>query len=157
MIKVLKGDLLKLSTAEALVIPVNTWGVIPRKGLAAAWAAQAETEDIAAYRDFCRAGRARLGAVWFVNGRKPGTQTRFIVFFPVKGHWREKSKLPAIREGLGSLRAFVEKHKVQSICVPALGCGGSGLPWRQVRAEIERALADLVCDVYLFAPRTEKK
>lgn len=142
--------MLKTTMAEALVIPVNTMGVIG-KGIAGAWAKQARPADMHAYEARCERGQARLGHVWTTERHGPNVQTA--IFFPVKGHHRERSTLEAISEGLVSLHALITKDRIKSIAVPALGCeGAGGLDWPPVRAEIRRALTDLNCEIYVFPP-----
>ncbi len=67
---------------------------------------------------------------------------RFIINFPTKEHWRSPSRLADIRSGLVDLVATVRRLEINSLAVPALGCGNGGLEW-SVRPLIEEAFADL--------------
>lgn len=145
---VLKGDLLK-SNAEALVNPVNTVGV-SGAGLARAFAQTMAPDTFYGYQNHCRLGKARIGHVWAAID--VGGTGKIIVFFPTKRHWRERSDLGNVIEGLASLRALIVERHIKSIAVPALGCGLGGLAWRRVRPEIERALGDLDCRVMAYGP-----
>lgn len=68
---------------------------------------------------------------------------RWIINFPTEQHWRAKSQLQWIIDGLVDLRRFIGEYKVRSIAVPALGAGNGGLSWHEVRPLIEQALGDL--------------
>ncbi|GAA0264223.1 macro domain-containing protein [Cryptosporangium japonicum] len=122
-----EGDLLE-TRADALVNAVNTVGVMG-KGIAL---------------DFKRA---------FPSNFRAYADSRYVVNFPTKAHWRSKSTLADVEAGLRDLRRVVLELGVQSVAVPALGCGNGGLPWSRVRPLIDEALGDLPgVEVLLFAP-----
>lgn len=153
MITIVRGDLLR-SRAAALVIPVNTWAVAG-SGLARAFAEEFPGDPYLHYVAHCRRGRARLGEVW--DYFDTGTHRRF-VYFPTKAHWREKSQLPRVIEGLESLCRLIEARQITSIAVPALGCGLGGLAWSAVCPEIEKALGSIPgCNVDVYQPREGKR
>ena len=78
---------------------------------------------------------------------------RYIVNFPTKGHWREPSRIEFVRDGLVDLVAQIQNLQIQSIAIPALGCGNGGLDWSDVRPLIELAFAPLTdVEVRLFEP-----
>lgn len=139
MIEFRAGNLLE-ADAEALVNPVNCVGVMGR-GLALqfkhAWPA-----NFVAYRQACEAGRVRPGQVFVFSTNQPRIG-RFILNFPTKRHWRDRSRIEDIESGLVSLVHEVESRQIRSIALPALGAGLGGLPWPVVRAAIETALANL--------------
>lgn len=64
---------------------------------------------------------------------------RYIINFPTKGHWRSRSRLEDIRAGLDDLVRVVDALGLDSIAVPALGCGNGGLDWSAVRPLIKEA------------------
>lgn len=68
---------------------------------------------------------------------------RFIINFPTKRHWRGKSRLIDIKQGLTDLVVQVRRLEIKSIALLPLGCGLGGLDWRDVRPRIEAAFADL--------------
>jgi O-acetyl-ADP-ribose deacetylase (regulator of RNase III) len=77
----------------------------------------------------------------------------YIVNFPAKGHWRSRSELSDVRDGLADLRRVISDHGIRSIAVPALGCGNGGLDWRDVRPLIIEALGGLSdVHVMMFPP-----
>lgn len=77
----------------------------------------------------------------------------FIINFPTKDHWRGKSTIPFIRDGLRDLVDTIVRLEIRSIAVPPLGCGNGGLDWAEVRPIIEEAFAVLPdVEVRLFEP-----
>jgi O-acetyl-ADP-ribose deacetylase (regulator of RNase III) len=81
---------------------------------------------------------------------------RFIVNFPTKQHWREKSRIENIQAGLADLVRVVRAYDVQSVAIPPLGSGLGGLDWNDVRPLILQAFADLPhVDVRLYEPLPE--
>ncbi len=150
MIEIAKGNLLE-TPVEALVNTVNTQGIMG-KGIALQFK-QAFPEMFRDYEKACKAGEVRLGKVhvYDLGGLSGGP--RWIINFPTKGHWRERSRLADIEAGLQELVATVRRLGVRSIAVPPLGCGHGGLNWADVRPRIEAAFAKLPdVKVQLFAP-----
>ncbi len=139
---------------EALVNPVNTVGVMG-KGLALQFR-KAFPANYEAYVQACRRHEVVVGRMFVteIEGRLTGP--RLIINFPTKEHWRNNSRLPDIASGLVDLRRVLIDREVQSIAVPALGCGLGGLNWTDVRPLIETALNDLPMQVWLFPPAGEQ-
>jgi O-acetyl-ADP-ribose deacetylase (regulator of RNase III) len=78
---------------------------------------------------------------------------RYIINFPTKRHWRDKSRLEDIASGVPALVSEIERLGIRSIALPALGCGLGGLAWADVPPLIARALASVPnVRVLLFAP-----
>jgi O-acetyl-ADP-ribose deacetylase (regulator of RNase III) len=149
IIEVTTGDLFT-SAAEALINPVNTEGAMGA-GLALQFRA-AYPAMFQEYLEVCSRRMLEVGTLhWWHTGN---TEPRFIVNFPTKKLWREPSRLEWIDAGLQTLRAQVEARSVESVALPALGCGLGGLPWDKVRAKIHLRLRSLVgVDVYVYPPR----
>jgi O-acetyl-ADP-ribose deacetylase (regulator of RNase III) len=140
------GDIFA-ADVEALVNPVNCVGVLG-KGLALAFK-QRYPAACALYTEACRAGEVVPGRVLATAARP-----RLMIFhFPTKRHWRDASRLEDIERGLDSLIAEIALCGVQSIAIPALGCGLGGLAWSTVQPLIETRLS-LLHDVrvILYAP-----
>ncbi len=128
-----RGDLLK-ADVDALVNPVNTKGVMG-KGLALQFK-RAFPDAFAAYRAACEAGEVAVGRVHVVErAHKP----LFIVNFPTKDHWQRPSRLEYVEAGLDDLVERVLELGIESIALPALGCGLGGLEWAAVRPLIVSA------------------
>lgn len=122
-----RGNILT-SKADAIVIPVNTVGVMGA-GLAKA-AADRWPGLRAAHKRWC-ALRQYGGAVQH-SGIGP------VVFAATKEDWRHPSKLTWVIDCLRRLQLC----DASSLAIPMLGCGLGGLPESDVLPWIERAFAE---------------
>ncbi len=78
---------------------------------------------------------------------------KYIINFPTKRKWRQKSRLEDIDSGLAALVQELRRLDIASVAIPPLGCGLGGLDWRIVRPMIENALNELpTVRVLLFEP-----
>ncbi len=146
----MQGDLLKQHDVDAIVNTVNCVGVMG-KGIALQFKNK-WPENYEAYRAACKAGAVRTGRM-FVFDAGAYAQPHYIINFPTKEHWKGKSRIEYIVDGLADLVAQVRERGIRSIAVPPLGCGNGGLDWLQVRPVIERAFAGLPdVEVRLFPP-----
>lgn len=132
------GDILATDT-EALVNTVNCKGVMGR-GLALQFKRRFP-ENFRAYRAECEAGRMEVGRVHVFETER--ITPRFIINFPTKNHWRSKSRITDIAEGLASLRDEARRIGIKSIAIPALGCDLGGLDWDEVRPLIEATVESI--------------
>lgn len=149
MIELTDGNLLK-ADAEAIVNTVNTDGYMG-KGIALQFK-QAFPANFAAYVRACAHGEVQIGRMFVYTTETP-YNPRYIVNFPTKAHWRGKSRLSYVEQGLVALIDEVKARKIQSIAVPPLGCGLGGLDWAVVRPMIEQAFAGIPdVHVLLYAP-----
>lgn len=137
MIEFRKDNLLE-ANAEALVNSVNTVGVMG-KGVALQFK-KTFPENFKEYARACKKGEVKVGKMYTVDLGKLDNP-RYIINFPTKQHWREKSRLEYIQTGLEDLIREVERLNISSIAVPPLGCGNGGLNWGVVRPLIEQAFA----------------
>jgi O-acetyl-ADP-ribose deacetylase (regulator of RNase III) len=71
------------------------------------------------------------------------TNPRYIVNFPTKRHWRDKSRIEDIESGLAALVEEIQKRSIRSIAMPSIGAGLGGLPWIKVRGLIDNAMMQL--------------
>src|SRR5690349_14003605 len=126
------GDLF-LDKSEALVNTVNCVGVMG-KGVALEFKHR-WPENYKAYKKACDAKVLRPGnmLIFELTNLFGKNETKFIVNFPTKDHWRAKSKLEYISEGLDALVSDIKKYRIKSIALPPLGCGNGGLDWDTVR------------------------
>ncbi|MBU2601023.1 MAG: macro domain-containing protein [Actinobacteria bacterium] len=151
MITFARGDILR-AECEALVNSVNCVGVMGR-GVALQFK-QAYPANFKAYAAACRRGEVQPGRM-FVFDTGELTWPRYIINFPTKRHWRGKSRIEDIRDGLEALVAEVQARGIRSIAIPPLGSGLGGLDWRDVRPLIEGALGALAdVNVLVFEPST---
>ncbi len=140
------GNLLH-SNAEALVNTVNCVGHMG-KGLAYQFKL-AFPENNLSYLDACQEGSLRIGTIHVVE-----EQGKLICNFPTKDHWRGKSKIEYIHQGLDALLDVIARHNISSIAIPPLGAGLGGLLWQDVKPIILEKLqpiADTV-DIFLYEP-----
>ena len=137
------GDIL-MDPSEAIVIPANTVGV-PGTGLAKAWAKK-DPEAAGVYKSLCEKGLVKVGEINIViHG-----DNRWIIF-PTKEHWKQPSRLEWIEQGLIDLQAQVAG--LESLAVPALGCGLGGLNWEDVRRLMEIYLLPLRFPITVYLPK----
>jgi len=139
MITLTHGNLVT-ADAEALVNTVNCDGYMG-KGIALQFK-KAFPANFKSYERACRARQVRPGSM-HVYATGASTGPKFIINFPTKRHWRERSRLEDIASGLQALIAEVRRLKPASIAVPPLGCGLGGLDWKTVRPMIEQAFGEV--------------
>lgn len=130
---------------EALVNAVNCVGVMG-KGIALQFKRKFSDEYFKAYKNACQNRELVIGKVQvfelkntLAEARVFASVPRFIINFPTKNHWRERSRIEYIESGLESLTEAVERYEIKSIAMPALGCGLGGLVLEDVKPLIERA------------------
>jgi O-acetyl-ADP-ribose deacetylase (regulator of RNase III) len=144
-----QGNLLEADT-EAIVNTVNTVGVMG-KGIALQFK-QAFPENYKLYKAACDAGEVLTGKIFVYDAHSLGPR-RYVLNFPTKRHWRGKSRIEDIRSGLSDLISQIKKLEIESIALPALGCGNGGLDWDDVRPLIYDAFERLPSvEVLLFPP-----
>jgi O-acetyl-ADP-ribose deacetylase (regulator of RNase III) len=139
MLEFVRGNILE-SEAEALVNPVNTVGIMG-KGLALQFK-MAFPENFSAYAKVCAARKLAPGG-FFIFQIYDSLGPRYIVNFATKRHWKEKSRLEDVRNGLRALAAEIVARNIQSIAIPPLGCGLGGLDWADVKPIIEAEFGSL--------------
>jgi O-acetyl-ADP-ribose deacetylase (regulator of RNase III) len=150
MIEHAEGNLL-LADAEALVNTVNCIGYMG-KGIALQFK-QAFPESFTDYQKACRAREVQPGRM-HIHATGSMVNPRYIINFPTKRHWRGKSRMEDIDQGLQALVSEIKRLGIQSIAVPPLGCGNGGLDWSLVGPKIEAAFAELPdVRVLLYAPK----
>lgn len=149
MITFTKGNLLT-ANAQALVNTVNTVGVMG-KGIALMFK-EAFPENFKVYEAACRRGEVRVGRM-FVTERQDMYGPKWIINFPTKEHWRGRSQIEWVEEGLDDLVRVIRHNKIKSVAIPPLGSGNGGLDWQDVRPKIEGALSKLSdVEIVVFEP-----
>lgn len=109
------------------------------------------------YESLCKNREMRPGRV-FVFETGSACNPLYIINFPTKLHWRGKSRMEYIQDGLASLVEEIRKRDIRSIALPALGCGLGGLNWDEVRQQIEDAMGKLDnVQVTVFEPRPREQ
>lgn len=149
MVTFVKGDMFK-SPAQVLTNTVNCVGV-----MGAGVALEFKNRHPMMFEDYkakCDRGEVKPGQpyLWeddFVQ----------ILNFPTKRDWRNDSVFQDIEDGLKHLANSYADMGIQSIAMPALGCGLGGLDWSDVRPLIEKHLGPLPdLDVYVYEPQIAK-
>jgi O-acetyl-ADP-ribose deacetylase (regulator of RNase III) len=150
MIEPTRGNILT-DDSEALVNTVNCVGVMG-KGIALQFK-KAFPENFKAYEAACRREEVKPGRMFvFETGQM--FNPRYIVNFPTKRNWREKSRFEDISAGLKALVQEVRDRKIHSIAIPPLGSGLGGLQWSKVKAMIETAFKEIPqVQVKLYEPK----
>jgi len=148
MIRYAKGDILQ-AEVEALVSTVNCVGVMGR-GIALEFK-KTFPENYKSYSLACKRGEVYPGTMFvYETGR---IWPRYIINFPTKRHWRGKSRITDIEQGLFALANEIRTRNIRSVAIPPLGCGLGGLDWNEVRALIKKALSPLQdVDILVFEP-----
>jgi O-acetyl-ADP-ribose deacetylase (regulator of RNase III) len=135
---------------RAFVNPVNVEGVMGA-GLALEFKKRFP-DAFESYRQACMRHELTPGNLhdhWLQDGRR-------IVHFPTKTRWRSPARMAYINAGLPKLVEWVQLNAIDSIAIPALGCGLGGLSWYEVKQKIEEAFSVIpsgMVDVWLFGPQ----
>lgn len=154
MIILKQGNLLT-DEVEALVNTVNCVGVMG-KGIALQFK-QAYPEMFTEYQKACRKEEVQPGKMHVVE-TKSLFNPKFIINFPTKRHWKNRSRMEDIESGLVDLINVVKRLEIKSIAVPPLGCGNGGLKWSDVRPKIESAFEQIPnVEVHLYEPAGSPK
>lgn len=162
-LKLVEGDMF-FSRMQTLTISVNTVGVMG-KGLASR-AKYQFPDAYVVYQDACRRGDIQPGKPYLY--KREGSldalladdvpslislnRRTWFLFFPTKRHWRERSRIEDIEAGLAWIVDNYKKEGIESLALPALGCGLGGLEWREVGPLMCRYLAQLELEVHIHLP-----
>lgn len=144
MISLAKGNIFN-SHAQTLVNPVNCVGIMG-KGLALQFK-RLFPDMYLDYKQKCANNELKPGKPYIYKGLVPP----FIINFPTKDHWRSVSHLQDIVNGMEYLLQHYKERGVQSVAIPALGCGNGQLKWRSVGPVLYYYLQQMDIDVELFA------
>lgn len=140
---------------DALVNPVNCVGVMGA-GLALEFKKRWPEYEFNYVND-CHMGRVKLRQVMAHVGTWPRGRPVHLISFPTKRHWRDRSHIDDIGYGMDSLGNFLkDKDNIQSVAIPALGCGLGGLDWEPVKGLIEQMLGCFLHekDIRVYEPHS---
>ncbi|MBD5464814.1 MAG: macro domain-containing protein [Lachnospiraceae bacterium] len=135
MIEFVTGNIFD-SGADCLINTVNCEGFMG-KGIAYQFKMRFPQNNLD-YVKACKSGKLRIGTIHYF--REEGV---WVVNFPTKNKWREKSKIDYIEKGLDQLAKFIAEYKPQIIAIPPLGCGNGGLDWNVVKSIIVEKLQSI--------------
>ncbi len=136
------------SKAQAFINPVNCVGVMGA-GLAQQFK-KIYPDNYIAYEFACSNKSVIIGRM-FVYKSDVGPQ--YIINFPTKIHWKNKSKIEHIESGLHDLVKVIETYNISSIAMPAIGSGLGGLKWSDVENKIMGILdSSENIDIEIYVP-----
>ena len=148
----LKDGFVGDSSLDCVVNTVNCVGVMG-KGIALVFKHRYPSM-FADYQTRCARGLVRLGEPYlFVD---PGSG-RKIVNFPTKQHWRQRSKIHDVDNGLRYLADKLAAWGVKSIAFPALGCGCGNLDFAVVLPMILSHIQPLDIKFEIYRPLSPRK
>jgi O-acetyl-ADP-ribose deacetylase (regulator of RNase III) len=138
------------SGCYALVSPVDCTGA-QGKGLALEFK-QRWPERCAEFKRRARNGWVKPGSVhadWYGS--------EIILYAATKAHYREPSRVEWVDSCLREIVSVVDKNRIFSVAIPALGCGLGSLRWEQVRPLILDAAARMQCErVVVYGPKENR-
>lgn len=139
------GNVLTTSM-QTTTCPVNVVGVMGA-GLARAFRNRTlGLNDY--YKELCQDAKLTLGESQVY--RIPDSNQQ-VLLFPTKGHWRDKSNIEDIEDGLLNLTQRLEELNIQSLAIGAIGCGLGGLDYtKQVRPLFQKYLHPLDIEVSIL-------
>lgn len=152
-IKEVNGNILD-SSCEVLVNPVNTQGIMGA-GLALQFKRK-YPEMFLDYRITCSKNNVMIGNIFVYTLETKYLPTKYIFNFPTKTRWNLKSNYSYIKLGMMDLINKIAYYKINSIAIPALGCGLGGLDYKEVKTIILSEFLHLkgnVTLVELYEPR----
>ena len=166
-ISLFDGDMF-FSDMQTLTISVNLQGIMG-KGLASR--AKYQFPDVyVEYQDACRARK--------ITARRPYLYKRetsldyelsdaslplstpngvkWFLLFATKRNWRHDSRLDDIEGGLAWVKKNYKREKIESLALPALGCGLGNLTWTEVGPLMCKYLHGIDIPVAIYLPREHK-
>lgn len=161
------GDMF-FSQMQTLTISVNTVGVMG-KGLASRTKYQFPDVYVF-YQDLCRRKILQMGKPYLYKRESfvdrlladdayplPNINlSKWFLLFPTKRHWRDKADINGIEEGLAWVQNNYAKEKIESLALPALGCGLGRLEWHDVGPLMCKYLANIGIHVSIYLPREQE-
>ena len=144
------------SEDDAIVNPVNCVGVMGA-GLALQFKNQ-YPGNFAMYQQVCKNDFLVPGKM-FIYERDGYDRPYYIINFPTKQHWKDKSSMGMLEIGLLNLVIAIESRWIESISVPALGCGLGGLDYKDVKPVLCKHLSFVLdkCKVTIYEPHTKSR
>lgn len=114
MIKFIKGNIFS-SYCQTIVNTVNCVGVMGA-GIALEYRLKYPMM-YEKYQDYCSEGLIKIGSLWLFKHN----DSKWILNFPTKDHWRYPTKPEYLIKGLRKFRDTYKKKNIQSIAFPLLG------------------------------------
>ncbi len=161
------GDMF-FSQMQTLTISVNVVGVMG-KGLASR--AKYQFPDMyVVYQDVCKSKLIKMGKPHLYKREtsldedladEPSSlpnlnANKWFLLFPTKEHWKQRSDAEGIEKGLKWVLDNYKTEGIQSLAVPALGCGLGGLDWKNIGPMMCRYLSKLDIQVAIYLPQEQE-
>ena len=147
-LEITQGDIFR-SDMQTFAITVNCVGIMG-KGIALEMKKKCNPA-YENYRNLCENGGMKMGEpVVYADQEVLGDKQ--MLFFPTKFHWRNKSNLFEIKNGLKYFAEHYDELGVESIAFPALGCSNGGLNWNDVKPVMCEYLEDLDIEIEIYEP-----
>lgn len=119
MITIVNGDLFN-SKAQTIVNTINCVGAMG-KGIALEFKKR-YPEMYSKYLKLCDEGLIKIGSLWLYK-----TPEKWVLNFPTKDDWRNKSKVEYLELGLKKFVTTYKEKGITSIAFPLLGANNGGL------------------------------
>lgn len=163
-ISLIDGDMF-FSNMQTLTISVNLQGIMG-KGLASR--AKYQFPDVyVVYQDACRNKQLTATTPYLYKRESSLDQeladlslplmtanaVKWFLLFSTKRQWRENSRLDDIESSLDWVRKNYHALGIQSLAMPALGCGLGNLDWSDVGPIMCRYLHNIGIPVAIYLPR----
>lgn len=160
------GDMF-FSQMQTLTVSVNTVGVMG-KGLASR--AKYQFPDMyVAYQDVCKEKTLQMGRPYLYKREasldedladEPSflpnpNANKWFLLFPTKEHWKQGSDPQGIEVGLQWIVDHYQADDIQSLALPALGCGLGGLDWKDIGPLMCKYLSKLDIQVAIYLPQEQ--
>jgi O-acetyl-ADP-ribose deacetylase (regulator of RNase III) len=140
-IEYVEGDIFE-SGCQTLVNPINCVGAMG-KGLAQAFKVQYPHM----YKDYMKKAELRKIKVGYPYMFRHLDYEEQILMFPTKDHWNYPSKLTWIDQGLQNVVLNFKHWRIETLALPALGCGEGGLKFDHVQELIENTIGQATINV----------
>ena len=164
-----KGDMF-FSSMQTFTISVNLKGIMG-KGLASRTKYQFPDAYVR-YQDDCKSKKLQIGnPTLFKRGTRIEEEladdpsklepskingSRWFLFFPTKRHWRDDSLFDDIELSMQWLVKSYEKQGIQSIALPALGCGLGNLHWKDIGPMMCHYLNKMTISSCIYLPMEQQ-
>ena len=164
-----KGDMF-FSSMQTFTISVNLKGIMG-KGLASRTKYQFPDAYVR-YQDDCKSKKLQVGKpTLFKRGIRIEEELaddpskldpsgingyRWFLFFPTKRHWRDDSRFEDIELSMQWLVENYKKQGIQSIALPALGCGLGNLDWKDIGPMMCHYLNKMAITSCIYLPMKEQ-
>lgn len=144
----IKSDSIFNSECKYLVNPVNCVGVMGA-GLALQFKERFGNKYFYSYQLDCESGRLKIGTVSFYKISISNQDSKIIINFPTKTHWKDNSNIEDIRKGLNYIKSL-NRNFEEGIAFPLLGAGLGGLDKNEVLNLLKEELKDVDWNIEIY-------